>query len=260
MKNWAIKNFKYIVLVFILVIELAVTILGSSKDWWGEEINTALVFAAIMFAYISFFSYLNKDNNEHKEMRNESKKEHDEIKGIISLYKDLQLENSIFNFEGRYAEEHDGKNVEIWVISNSVDESAEIIKEIFKNLVLGVKYYYIIPKNDKGRCEKDLKKAFDKIKELNKKNHRVFEIKYIKDDLFDLMPTDFVDILFYCNPNETDYFAKGYKDNMRVFFSLQCSKDDIYYKPVDLDSPTKHQFFDKMDDWKNNKAWQTLAC
>lgn len=265
------KTKKTIIYLWIVFVIDAILTLMSFILKWDNLFSYAFLFSSIMILHSNFVSLVNLDNpkydeirrdskNEHDKMREDSKKEHDEIKGIISLYKDLQLENAIINFEGRYAEEHKGNGVEIWVISNSVDENKEIINEIYKNLVLGVQYYYIIPKNDNGRCERDLKKAFEKIKNLNRKSHRNFEIKYIKDDLFDFMPTDFVDILFYCNPNETDYFANGYKDNMRVFYSLQCSKDDIYYKPVDLDLPTKHQFFDKMEDWKNHKAWQTLTC
>lgn len=245
------------ILLGLFIIELSVTCF-SYYDKWGDEIKSPLVFAGIMMLYIGLKSIVDEFDPRYKEMREASKKEHDEIKGILSLYKDLQLEDTVINFEGEYAKEHDSKNVEIWIISNSVAENEKIIQEIFNNLTLGVKYYYIIPNNSISRSEEDLKNTFERIKELNKNSTKCLSIKYIKDDLFDLMPTEIVDILFYCNPYSTDYYGDGCSDNMKVYYSLQCAQEDIYYKPVNLNEKQKEQFFIRMKKWKKERKWLEL--
>ena len=102
--------------------------------------------------------------------------------------------------------------------------------------------------SDKNHTHYKQLKEMDK-KGLLKKDNFI----YLQDDLFDLMPTDLVDILFYCNPMSTDY-----ETNMAIFYSLQDdSRGDVFYLPVNLNEHEIRRFFAKMEEWKG-REWKTL--
>ena len=81
----------------------------------------------------------------------------------------------------------------------------------------------------------------------------VEQVVGLNSDLFDFLPTDIADILFYCNPNSTDY-----KTNMRIFYSFQSERmEEIYYKPITPSEKDIKKYFDDMKTWKE-REWQTL--
>ena len=250
MKKWS----KTIAIFSLLLVEAFVTFLSFNQNW-DDKTSAALLFAGIMILYSGFSSILDKYNPEVTELKESSTKEHKEIKGALALYKDIELLSSVVDYEGRYVKNKNCLGIEIWIISNTVAEPDSVIEIMYRNLIKDVKYYYVIPNNNVNRSEEDLKNTFDRIKKLNRSG-KLFSIKYIKDDLFDLMPTDIADILFYCNPTATDY-----SDNMRVFIAFQNDNYDkeIYYRPIDLTEAKKQQFFMRMNEWKEREGWNELT-
>lgn len=254
MKKWS----KTIAIFGLLLVEVFVTFLSFNNNW-GSETKTALLFAGIMILYSGFSSILDKYNPEVNELRKISTKEHKEIKGALALYKDIELLSSVVDYEGKCVKNKNCSGIEIWIISNTVAEPDAVIEIMYHNLIKDVKYYYVIPNNNVNRSEEDLKNTFDRIKKLNRSG-KSLSIKYIKDDLFDLMPTDIADILFYCNPKATDYSDTGENDNMKVFIAFQNDNynKEIYYKPIDLTEAKKQQFFMRMKEWKEREGWNEL--
>ena len=246
-KNWI----KEIVLVIMLIIECIVTYCGFTNNW-DLEVRIALIFASVLTLFNEILSVLNKFDKHVDELRAESKNEHQQIKGAIELYSNIEKLNFVVNFENNFVSTQNKAGVEMWIISNSVAEPPEIIKKIFSNLTNGVKYYYIIPKSNS--CLNDIKNTAQQLKEMDKKGILKKEnFVYIQDDLFDLMPTDLVDILFYCNPMSTDY-----ETNMTIFYSFQDNNlGDIFYKPADLKEHEIRRYFDKMEKWKD-REWESL--
>lgn len=249
--NWI----KEICLFVLLVIEVIFTFL-SFFNKWNQEISMALLFADVLTLFNGFLSVVNKFDNEHHDMQNKIAKEHTEIKGAIDLYKDIEELTYVSCFEGSYVQSQKISGTEIWVISNCIDEPDEVLQQIFNNLVFGVKYYYVIP-NDRT-CENDLKNTVNRLSDLRKRSRKVnlaqSSIRYIKDDLFDFLPTSVVDILYYCNPNSTDY-----NSNMKIFYSFQSDiHSGIFYKPISLDNEKRRAVFNKMLDWKK-RNWIELT-
>ena len=233
-----------------MIVEGIMTFLGLSNQW-SNEIIIGLIFADVLTLFNGIMSLLDKWDNETVEV---IKKEHDEIKGALELYKDLERLIYVTQFEGEYIDKQKNQNAEIWIISNCIAEPDPVIKRIYSNLKKGVKYYYVIPNSMSH--EKDLKNAFDKLCNMNKSSNHSLSMKYIKDDLFDFIPTDIIDILIYCNPDSTDY-----KTNMKVFYSFQKDYgEDPFYKPVELVPKRIHEIFEKMTVWKTNKHWNELNC
>lgn len=251
-KGIAMKRYlKEIVLFILFFIEAFITFL-SFRDNWGESISSTLLFAGIVILYNDFQSIIDRLDSEHSEMRKQSKKEHNEIKGCIELYKDIKELSYITMYENDYINTQNGKDndVEIWIISNDVAENDSIIDKMYNNILAGVKYYYIIPSDD--TCVKDLKLTVKKIQSKDKKGALTSTIKYIQDDLFDLLPSNYVDFVFYCNPYSTDY-----KTNMKVFYSFQKSTSGVFYKPADLSETEIHNYFSVMNEWKT-RNWVSL--
>lgn len=152
-KNWA----KEICLLIMFATEVIFTFLSFRNDW-PEEVRLSLLFANILTLFDGLLSIINKWDNEHKEMQIELEKEHDEIKGAIELYKDIERQEYVTCFEGDYITTQSKQGVEIWIICNSFAEPDCVIAEMLKNLKKGVQYYYIITKH--GRCETDIKNTF----------------------------------------------------------------------------------------------------
>lgn len=250
MNNKSKKWIKEIFLLVLFAIEVAVTILGY-KNNWNEEIRISLWFANILTLFNGLLSIIDKWDGEYKEIQTNLGKEHSEIKGAIELYKDIERQEYVTYFEGDYITTQHKEGVEIWIVSNCVAEPPNVINEMFKNLKKGVCYYYVIPKQ--GRCETDIKNTFSKLCKKNRSGDTI-QLKYIQDDLFDFIPTDIVDIVFYCNPTSTDY-----KTNMTIFYSFQSDDmETIYYKPVIPTEKDIRKHFDDMKMWKE-KEWQTLS-
>lgn len=251
------KNFrKEIILSILFLIELTITYL-SFYNKWGSEISSALLFGGILILFQDLTSILSKLDTDHKQMREQEKIEHDQIKGMMELYKDIEKLEYVTYFEGNYiSTQNSNQNcVEIWIISNSIAEPDEVIEKIYDNLIKGIKYYYVIPNNPISVI--DLKNTAKKLKEKDKKNKlNLNNFVYIQDDLFDLMPTDLIDILFYCNPLSTDY-----QTNLKVFYSFQDEKRDSiqenFYKPAELTERDIQEFFSKMNEWKK-RNWKKL--
>lgn len=247
MKNTK-KWIKEIALVFLLIVEGVLTFSGFSNEW-SNEIIIGLIFADVLTVFNGIMALIEKWDNETIHI---IEKEHDEIKGALELYKDLERMKYITQFEGEYIDKQKKQNAEIWIVSNCVAEPDAVLKRIYGNLKKGVSYYYVIPNSESH--ELDLKKAFDRLCKLNKSSTAPISIKYIKDDLFDFIPTDIVDILFYCNPSSTDY-----KTNMKVFYSFQKDYgEEPFYKPANLEQIRIRHFFDKMCNWKKSKCWNEL--
>ena len=248
-KNWI----KEIVITVMLIIEGGVTFCGFTNNW-SEEVKIALIFASVLTLFTDILTVLNKFDNRYDELRKANNKEHSEIKGAIELYSNIEKLNFVVNFENDYISTQNKAGVEMWIISNSVAEPPEVIKKIFNNLSKGVKYYYIIPKNNS--CLIDIENTAKQLQEMDKKcilNKDNFV--YMQDDLFDFMPTDLVDILFYCNPTSTDYTS-----NMSIFYSLQDNNlDDIFYKPADIKEHEIRRYFEKMNEWKCREWNQLLS-
>lgn len=241
------RNFKKeIVLLIIFCVEVIFTILGFYNSW-SIEFKIAFLFADILTVFNGLLSILNKLDNE---MQNEMKKEHGEIKSAIELYKDIENEEYVAYFEGNYINSQKKSGVEMWIISNCVAEPVAILKEMLKNVRKGVTYYYVIPKQ--GRAEKDIKNTFDVLCSKLKSNENLI-LKYIQDDLFDFIPTDIVDIVFYCNPASTDYL-----NNMKIFYSFQNNGLNMtYYKPIIPSEKEIQRYFENMESWKK-REWKTL--
>lgn len=245
--NWI----KETCLIILLAVEIIFTFLSFAKNW-NEEISLALLFADVLTLFNGFWSVVNKFDNEHHDMQNKIEKEHIEIKGAIELYKDIEELKYISCFEGNYIQSQNISGTEIWIISNCIDEPDDVLNKIFDNLLKGVQYYYVIPHD--LSTENDLKNTVTRLSKLfekTRKKQQNFSIKYIQDDLFDFLPTNIVDILYYCNPKSTD-------NNMKIFYSFQNDTSlGIFYKPVYLDNKTKKAFFNKMIDWKK-RNWIEL--
>lgn len=246
-KNWI----KEIALVILLVIECIVTYCGFTNNW-DLEVRIALIFASVLTLFNEILSILNKFDKHIDDLREESKSEHQQIKGAIELYSNIEKLDVVVNFENDFVSTQNKAGVEMWIISNSVAEPPEIVKKIYNNLINGVKYYYIIPKSNS--CLNDIRNTAKQLKEMDRKGLLKKEnFVYLQDDLFDLMPTDLVDILFYCNPMSTDY-----ETNMTTFYSLQDNNlSDIFYKPADLKEQEIRRYFDKMVEWKK-REWQSI--
>ena len=243
------KWIKEICLFILLAIEVALTFFSFHKNW-NQEISMALLFADVLTLFNGFMSIVSKFDNEHQDMQNRLAKEHTEIKGAIELYKDIEELAFISCFEGDYVRSQTIPGAEIWIISNCIDEPDEVLRQIHRNLLAGVKYYYVIP-NDRT-CENDLKNTASRLSILRKKgkkNTSNISIKYIKDDLFDFLPTNVVDVVYYCNPNSSDY-----NSNMKIFYAFQNDiVSGLFYKPVLLDNSKQRSIFNKMLDWKNRE-------
>lgn len=245
-KNWI----KEIALAIMLIVECIVTYCGFTNNW-ELEIRIALVFASVLTLFNEILSVLNKFDNQYNELRKAEMTEHSEIKGAIELYKNIEGLETIANFESHYVAMQKESNTEIWIISNSIAEPEDVIKTIYNNLIKGVKYYYVIPNgetwvNDINNISEQLRKL-DKKKNLNEQS-----FAYIQDDLFDLMPTEIVDILLYCNTQSTDYAT-----NMRIFYAFQDVMEDVYYKPADLTEREIHKYFEKLSEWRK-RSWIKL--
>ena len=244
-KNWT----KEICLFILFVVEVIFTFLGFGKRW-SEEIKMSLLFADVLTLFNGLLSIINKWDNEHKEMQTELEKEHSEIKGAIELYKDIERQEYVTCFEGDYITTQCKQGVEIWIISNSVAEPSNVLVEMLKNLRKGVQYRYIIPKHE--RCDTDVQNTFKALCEKARAGDEI-KLQYIQDDLFDFLPTDIVDVLFYCNPPCTDY-----KTNMRIFYSFQrYGMETVYYKPISPPEKDIKKYFEDMRSWKE-REWQTL--
>lgn len=247
--NWI----KVISLIVLLVIETVLTFVGYGKNW-NQEVMTALLVFDVITLFDTLMSIINKFDNEHKDMQKRMVEEHTKIIGAIELYKDIEELSYISCFEGTYIQSQIVSGTEIWIISNCIDEPETVLHQIYKNLVEGVTYYYVIP-NDSA-CETDLKNTANRLSELKKKNRCNVDIsiKYIQDDLFDFLPINLVDVLFYCNPNSPDY-----TNNMRVFYAFQNDmKSGLFYKPALLDNSQKRLMFKKMGVWKKRR-WKKLT-
>ena len=237
---------KEIGLLVLLTIEGILTFLGFSNQW-SNEVIIGLIFADVLTVINGITTLLDKWDNETLHV---IEKEHDEIKGAIELYKDIEKQEYVTCFEGDYITTQSKQGVEIWIISNSVAEPDCVIVEMLKNIKKGVQYYYIIPKH--GRCETDIQNTFSALCQKARVKD-VINLKYIQDDLFDFLPTDIADILFYCNPNSTDY-----KTNMRIFYSFQSERmEAIYYKPITPSEKDIKKYFEDMKTWKE-REWKTL--
>ena len=267
------KYLKTIALLAMLIIEGIITFLSLKNDW-NSNISIALIFLAVLLFYNGLQSFVDKFDNEHSEMVDKNTKEHDEIKdvlnknktetmeqlskehneikGMVELYGDIQELSYLALFETNYVETQSGKDddVEIWIISNDVAESDPIIDKMYHNIDSGVQYFYVIPKVES--CVNDLRKTVKKLRKKSKKDKGLPMLRYIQDDLFDLMPSNYIDFVFYCNPSSTDY-----KTNMKVFYCLQKTNSGIFYKPAKLTEPDIHRYFETMERWKE-KQWNEL--
>ena len=247
-----------------LAVQVVVTVLGFIQNWdlvylIGLMVANILLLFYVLNSVSAKFETETIEGNisdkleiECAKLRVASEEEHNEIKGIIDLWKDVKGEEHIAHFEGNFFRTHEN-DIEIWVISNTVREPPCIIEGIYKNLRHGTSYYYIIPSGTgEGSCEADLMHSMENLRLQGPEANEMY-IEYVHDDLFDLMPTDVVDIVFYCNPCSTDY-----KDKMHIYYCFQDYKDSKYYKPAKLSETEIKNYSTMMTKWKNEKKWERL--
>ncbi len=248
------KHIKTIISFIIFIIETFVTVLSLKNDWDSiiPNISSALLFSTILILYKSLQSILDKFDSEHIDMMTHITQEHNEIKGLIDLNKDVVELSTLALYEANYVYTQSGKDedVEIWIISNDVAECDQIIDKMYHNIELGVDYYYVIPKD--ALCVNDLKKTVKKLRKKSKKDKDKTMLRYIQDDIFDMLPSNYIDFVFYCNPSSTDYDS-----NMKAFYCLQKTSSGVFYKPAELSDHDIHGYLETMKQWKK-KQWNEL--